>query len=201
MPGLDELFDEPFEDDEDLSFAMNVETGEQLQEWFESVVVQHYKQLYVVAYMTLYDAHNAEDAVQTAIVKASQRLDQLDDPSRVVGWLKRIVKHTALDMFKIGGSHKTHNIGDNVSIVEREDSHPTEVGPVFEDERQILMNEIAKLPDGQAEVLTLRYLEQLDITEVADRLGISPGTARVRLHRALAWLRRNPNISKLGKTD
>jgi RNA polymerase sigma-70 factor (ECF subfamily) len=48
---------------------------------------------------------------------------------------------------------------------------------------------LAELPDKQAEVFWLRYVEGLSNQQVADRLQVAPGEVRVLLHRARARLR------------
>ncbi|HEY0185963.1 MAG TPA: sigma-70 family RNA polymerase sigma factor [Cellulomonas sp.] len=53
-----------------------------------------------------------------------------------------------------------------------------------------LYDDLAALPDGLRDVLELVVVDDLPLTEVAEVLGISPGAARVRLHRARLRLRR-----------
>ena len=48
---------------------------------------------------------------------------------------------------------------------------------------------LAELPEAQREALRLRVLEERDYAGVAEALGTSPQTARVRVHRALRTLR------------
>ena len=52
-----------------------------------------------------------------------------------------------------------------------------------------VMNAIRSLPEGDREVLLLVAWEDLSVTQAAKVLGIPPGTARWRLHRARAALR------------
>jgi RNA polymerase sigma-70 factor (ECF subfamily) len=46
------------------------------------------------------------------------------------------------------------------------------------------------LPEAPAQILRMRYWDDLDFTEISQQLGISPGLVRVRLHRARHQLRR-----------
>lgn len=48
---------------------------------------------------------------------------------------------------------------------------------------------VAELPEAQRRAVELRVVDELSYDQVADRLGTSPGAARVRVHRALASLR------------
>jgi RNA polymerase sigma-70 factor (sigma-E family) len=56
-------------------------------------------------------------------------------------------------------------------------------------DRQLLVSELVRLPRQQRAVLVLRYYEGLSDPEIADVLGIAPGTVRAHASRALAALR------------
>src|SRR3954471_82605 len=70
----------------------------ELRSWFEEQVVENHRLFYSIAYQVLRDAHEAEDAVQTAVCKAWSNLGELHDPAAVVGWVAKITRHTAIDM-------------------------------------------------------------------------------------------------------
>ena len=57
------------------------------------------------------------------------------------------------------------------------------------DERQVVWSLVSSLPPTQREVLALRYLEDLDIGEVAAVTGKTRGAVRILLHRARNGLR------------
>lgn len=76
-----------------------------------------------------------------------------------------------------------------------EEGHPLAVddlpGQLMRREtRQELQAMLASLPKDQQQTLELRYFAELDIAEIALVMGISPGTVKSRLHRALAHLRK-----------
>lgn len=48
---------------------------------------------------------------------------------------------------------------------------------------------VAGLPPGQREVVLLRFVDGMDLAEIAAALGIPPGTVKSRLHNALKQLR------------
>jgi RNA polymerase sigma-70 factor, ECF subfamily len=63
-------------------------------------------------------------------------------------------------------------------------------GPGVEaDPRSELMVVIQALPEGQREVLLMRFVDGMSLQEIADVLGIPEGTVKSRLHNALASLR------------
>ena len=51
-------------------------------------------------------------------------------------------------------------------------------------------DELARLPETEREVLTLFYLQELSLSEVADVLRVPVGTVKSRLFRARHMLRR-----------
>ena len=53
-----------------------------------------------------------------------------------------------------------------------------------------MFHELARLPIVEREVLSLFYLQELSLTEVADVLGVPVGTVKSRLFRARQMLRR-----------
>ncbi|MET9344168.1 RNA polymerase sigma factor [Nonomuraea sp. NPDC003804] len=53
---------------------------------------------------------------------------------------------------------------------------------------------MATLPEGERAVLELVVIDQLTVTEAAAALGIRPGTAKVRLHRARRTLQGSPFV-------
>jgi RNA polymerase sigma-70 factor (ECF subfamily) len=56
--------------------------------------------------------------------------------------------------------------------------------------REALRIAVAELPDIYRQVFTLRDLEELNIEETAQALGINPGAVKVRLHRARIMLQK-----------
>jgi RNA polymerase sigma-70 factor (ECF subfamily) len=72
----------------------------------------------------------------------------------------------------------------------RDDARPT---PVRADSAAVtrdLERALAKLEVIHAEVLVLRFLEELSVLEIAEMVGVPEGTVKSRLHRAMAELRK-----------
>jgi len=55
---------------------------------------------------------------------------------------------------------------------------------------------ISALPEGQREVVLMRFVEGFSLEEIADALAIPLGTVKSRLHNALAALRADPRVRK-----
>lgn len=75
--------------------------------------------------------------------------------------------------------------------------------PVHEADQQVgaaVRQALARLPESDRELIQLTEWEQLSIAEAAVTLGLKPGTARVRLHRARARLSQDPELAALVTT-
>jgi RNA polymerase sigma-70 factor, ECF subfamily len=139
-------------------------------------------------------AQDAEDLAQVTFAKAAQALPAFRDEAGVSTWLHRIAVNVALDWLR---SRSAHEAKLNVPLPEpsAEDSPLTSAaivdGPLspeqelaHKDIHDCIRGEIAKLPEQYREALVLSFLGQLDDDEIAKTLGITPGNAKVRLHRA-----------------
>ena len=73
--------------------------------------------------------------------------------------------------------------------VPRERRHPTTPTTTTEDEVDHLADVLAALPVKQRAAVVLRYYEDRSEADIADLLGVRPGTVKSLLHRGLARLR------------
>jgi RNA polymerase sigma-70 factor, ECF subfamily len=125
----------------------------------------------------------ARDAVQDALIRCWRDLPTLRDPVAFDAWLHRLLVNACLD------------------LVRRQRRRPVEVElmpihvPVMSDfsgqliDRDLLDRALGRLdPDWRA-IVVLHYFLDYPLPEVARMVGIPLGTAKSRLHRAIAILR------------
>jgi len=126
--------------------------------------------------------HAGEDLAQEALVKAYvhwRRVRAADDPR---AYLRRILVRCVID--------------DSRRPVRRE--VPTEVvtGPGVPDssstqaEADLVARALATLAPRQRQCAVLRFVEDLDVRQTAELLGVSEGTVKSSTHQALAALRK-----------
>ena len=121
----------------------------------------------------------AEDAAQEAAVRAWRRQDSCQTPERPQPWVATIARNEAL---RIAGRPLTDPL--EAAGEPAEESHEDEVLGHADMDRAI-----SRLSGVDREVIRGRYWEDLDYRELGRLLRVPEGTARVRLHRALARLR------------
>jgi RNA polymerase sigma-70 factor (ECF subfamily) len=55
---------------------------------------------------------------------------------------------------------------------------------------------LADLPEGQRDVLLMRFVDGMSLAEIGEALGIPEGTVKSRLHNAIATLRADPRTAR-----
>jgi RNA polymerase sigma-70 factor, ECF subfamily len=137
----------------------------------------------------------AEDLTQEVFVKVQQALPGFRGESKISTWLYRIATHTALDRLRTTAAHReapSPEEGD----VEAQNAWTGESPPSVESQVALqAMNECVRelvdgLPESYRTVLVLGDLEGLHDRELADVLGVSLQTVKIRLHRARERLKR-----------
>lgn len=139
---------------------------------------QHRLRLYRIAYAWTHNAALADDLVQETLAKALQKSGQLRDPNAGEAWLYSILANCYRDHFR--RSRVTEEIDENTitheSTPEKESSEQQVVLKVRE--------AIARLSEGQRQVVTLVDIQGLSYLEVAQTLNVPIGTVMSRLCRA-----------------
>ncbi len=139
---------------------------------------QHRLRLYRIAYAWSHNAALADDLVQETLAKALQKSSQLRDPNAGEAWLYSILANCYRDHFR--RSRVTEEIDENTitheSTPEKESSEQQVVLKVRE--------AIARLSEGQRQVVTLVDIQGLSYMEVAQILNVPIGTVMSRLCRA-----------------
>ena len=135
------------------------------------------------ARLILRDGELARDAVQETMIRAWRDLPGLRDPERFDAWLHRLLVNACLDLVR---RRKRRVIEVELTAIDAPAAH--DVAGALAD-RQLLDQALAGLAPGHRAVVALHYLLGMPLPVVAASLGIPIGTAKSRLHYALAAMR------------
>ena len=142
------------------------------------------------------DSSLAEELTQDTYARALQRIEQLRDPQAALAWLYRIATTVALD--RLRQRRPTTVPLDSVApaAVEVEqaagrDRPPSLLEGALESSEMsaCVQGYLATLPDDYRIAILLRDVHGLSNPELAELLGCSLATAKIRVHRARARLR------------
>ncbi len=139
---------------------------------FDTLYASEYRTLVRLAFVMLGGSNRAEEVVQDAFGKVYERWASLDNPG---GYLRTCVVNGCRDVLR----------RQRLAVWKRPDPGPafTELG--FDH----LADALAHLSPRQRAAIVLRYYSDLSEAEIADSLGVRPGTVKSLLHRGLAQLR------------
>ena len=135
------------------------------------------------ARLILRDPELARDAVQEALIRAWRDLRVLRDPERFDAWLHRLTVNSCLDIAR----HRRRRPME-VEITPLDAPSASDVSSHLAD-RELVDQALRGLDPGQRAVVALHYLLGMPLPQVATSLGIPVGTAKSRLHYALAAMR------------
>jgi RNA polymerase sigma-70 factor (ECF subfamily) len=136
--------------------------------------------------------HLAEDLTQDVFVKALRHIGRLTEPERFVGWLYGIALNRLRD-------HARHlKLRRLLFLPSGNGSGPPEDVPDPADDlaevgRKEFWQRVAEFSAGlsarEREVFGLRFLDGLQLSEVAEALGVSQSAVKTHLSRAVAKFR------------
>ncbi len=147
---------------------------------------------------------DAEDLTQEVFVKVNQGLNNFKGDSQVSTWIYRIATNSALDKLRSPSFRQTRqkslsggSSGEGEIEITDENAWTGENAPSVE--TSVIRNEmngcirgiVEKLPESYRTVVVLSDLEGFRDDEISEILGVSIHTAKVRLHRARARLKRD----------
>jgi RNA polymerase sigma factor (sigma-70 family) len=150
---------------------------------FTALIDVRLARLDAAARLTLRDGELARDAVQEALIRAWRDLPGLRDPERFDAWLHRLLIHACLDLVR---RRKRRVI--EVELTPLDLPAARDLAGELAD-RQLLDEALGRLDPGHRAVVALHYLLGMPLPQVAATLGIPTGTAKSRLHYALAAMR------------
>jgi RNA polymerase sigma-70 factor, ECF subfamily len=145
---------------------------------FMALVRPRTDRLFAIAQRILRDVDRAEDALQDALVIAWRDLRGLRDPDRFDAWLRKLLVNVC-----IGQASRERRRTVQLRVLPI-DGPAAPDSLLTIDHRDQLERGFRRLPPEQRAVLVMHHFLGYSSAEVADTLGIPPGTARSRLHNA-----------------
>ncbi|GHE82726.1 RNA polymerase sigma factor [Streptomyces spiralis] len=133
---------------------------------------------------------DAEDLLQTALAKTYVAWERIEDHRALDGYVRRALLNTRTSQWR---KRKV----DEFSCDELPEPEPAP-GAADPAEQQALRDAmwqaIMKLPARQRAMVVLRYYEDLSEVQTAEVLGVSVGTVKSAVSRALGKLREDPEL-------
>jgi RNA polymerase sigma-70 factor (sigma-E family) len=141
------------------------------------------------AYLLTGDHHRAEDLLQTALMQAARHWERIHTSPEA--FVRRTLYHQNISWWRRRRFAESRLDGHDRAAATHD--------PLL---RLSLDQALARLTAKQRTVLVLRYYEDLSERQIADALGVSPGTVKSTTRQALSRLRTlAPELADLMGTD
>ena len=162
---------------------------------FAQLYLSHYDGVFHYCLRRLFDRHSAEDVTSTVFFKVMHNLSSFDGSAiDFRSWLFRIATNAVNDHLRDAKRRavvlqrvERNNRAESVFAIGSDD--------VLLEKKALIKQAILSLKPRYQTVITLRFFENMKLTEIAACLGKNPSTIRTWLNRATAKLRKKLNAS------
>src|SRR5665647_1872254 len=150
-----------------LTFLMIIEDAK-IRNKLEDLYIRYHKEMYYIALSILNNAYDAKDAVQTAILKCADYIEKIEDINcnKTKHLIVTIIKSTAIDIYRHKKMHPHENLEDFMEL-SMDSSYFTDDIIIRLSDGKYYAQRLAELKPEYAEILTLRYYEELNNQEIS----------------------------------
>lgn len=168
------------------------------KELFHDLIRPYERMVYLTVLSIVKNETDAEDGAQEAVISAYRHLGSFRAEAKFSTWLTAIAINEGRKRLRKAKGAAEESLEEKIEE-KAGDYTPAPLTDWREiplealerkELREALRNAVAELPGIYREVFTLRDLEELNIEETAQALGITSGTVKIRLHRARIMLQK-----------
>lgn len=168
------------------------------KELFHELIRPYERMVYLTLFSIVKNEPEAEDGAQEAVISAYRHLRSFRGHARFSTWLTTIAINEGRKRLRKSKGRAEDSIDEQIEDLEGDYTPATltdwrEIpleGLERKELREALRVAVTELPDIYRQVFALRDLEEMNIEETAEALGITTGTVKVRLHRARIMLQK-----------
>jgi RNA polymerase sigma-70 factor (ECF subfamily) len=161
---------------------------------FDEIVRRHQRRVYRFLWMLLRDVDEADNLTQECFLRAYQNLGSFRGESTLETWLLRIAANLVRDQAR----NRKRSFWKRLLGLEDDEQDSASVASLDPSPEQVLLareevqaiwRAAAVLSEQQRAVFLLRFVEEMDLNEIADVLSLRVGTVKSHLFRALQAVR------------
>lgn len=168
------------------------------KELFHELIRPYERMVYLTLLAIVKNEAEAEDAAQEAVISSYRHLGSFRGDAKFSTWLTTIAINEGRKRLRKAKAAAEESIEEEVEGQEGDytpapltDWREVPLEALERKElREALRGAVAELPDLYRHVFILRDLEELNIVETAQAMGISVSVVKVRLHRARIMLQK-----------
>lgn len=182
--------------EEDLLLVQGVLRGDQGA--FRQVVEKYQNYVFTIAMRVLKTREEAEEVAQDVFLKVYKMLGSYRQESKFSSWLYAITYRTAIDNAR-KKKLPLQSIETGGGVMQTPDLHSKTPAELTQDNdlRQQVQSIINRLKPSDANIITLYYLHEQSVQEIAEITGLSVTNVKTKLFRLREQLRQELTASAL----
>lgn len=153
---------------------------------FEALYYRYRDWVVRLAYRITGQEADALDVLQETFAYLLKKLPRLTLTARMTTFLYPAVKHLSV---RLARKRRRHAPGD-------EGLTEAQAPPAKQSSRAELATALGALPEAQREVVLMRFVDDMSLSEIAEALKVPIGTVKSRLHNALRTLREDEGMQR-----
>jgi RNA polymerase sigma-70 factor (ECF subfamily) len=130
------------------------------------------------------DRDDADDVFQEAFIQIFQKINTVEKPEALGGWIRRLTVNTAINFYN--KNKKFTAVSGYEKVVEEDGSHTELLSQLNAEE---ILKLVTRLPEGYRMVFNLYVIEGYKHEEIAEMLQVSVGTSKSQLFKAKNMLK------------
>lgn len=138
---------------------------------------QYAAAMFTICFGYTNNKEDAQDILQEGFIKVFRNLHNFRGDGSFEGWVKKIIKHTALTYLRDNKKH-LHQCCSNIPI---EDKTCSALDKLAEKD---IVNTVTTLPAGYRKIFLMHIVEGYNHREIAGILGCSEGTSKSQFYRS-----------------
>ena len=165
----------------DINLLNRIRTGDKSA--YKELINRHKDYAFTVAYRILNNREDAEEVAQDAFMQVFGALQSFNAESKFTTWFYRIVFNAALMQKRKNKVESVDIENSSEAFLVSHSSDSTE--DLRKNERKMAIQKaLQNLSADDTTMITLFYLKELSLEEIAEITNISAETAKVKIHRA-----------------
>jgi len=149
---------------------------------------RHHKAVYQFCLQMTRHPAQSEDLVQDVFIKILRKAGSFRGEGLFKAWMFNIARNITLDHIRKSKRQGNEPLDDEILDQNLTDQRSAEQSAAGTQTMNLVMQALAKLPAAAQQIIWLGRFQFENYDELGQALGCNAGTARVRMHRAMALL-------------
>jgi RNA polymerase sigma-70 factor (ECF subfamily) len=175
---------------------MRAVTDEQLIQWvadgdtscLATLFERHHKAVYQFCLQLTRHPAQSEDLVQDVFIRILRKAGSFRGDGLFKAWMFNIARNITLDQIRKSKRQNSESLDEEMMNRSLTDQRSAERSAAGTQKMNLVMQALAILPEAAQQVIWLGRFQFENYDELGQALGCNAGTARVRMHRAMALL-------------